>query len=220
MSHDLYLYGLAGPVGEALLGEGCAGEPLRWVQAGPVAAIVGKIGDSGNSEDLQAPAVTPETLAAHDAVVHRLFESLPAILPARFGQTVPDEKTLTDWIASQERELVEALALVEGCVQMTLRVFAGPDALEPEPESALLPEEITPLREALRPILRAERAQRVDYSEEPRPLRATAYDLVAREDVETYLRIIEETAPRLGGWKVAASGPWPPYAFALGLLPS
>jgi hypothetical protein len=208
VSHDLYLYALAGPVGEALLGEGLAGEPLRQVQTGPVTAVIG---------DIQAPAVTPETLAAHDAVVRRLFESLPAILPARFGQAAPNEKTLTDWIASRERELVEALALVEGCVQMTLRVFAGPDALEPEPESALLPE-IAPLREALWPILRAERVQRVDYSEEPRPLRATAYDLVAREDVETYLRIIEETAPRLDGWKVAASGPWPPYAFAPGLL--
>lgn len=236
MRRDLYLYALVRADGDPLLGDGLGGEPLRRIAAGPVAAVVG---------DVEAPPVTPDTLAAHDAVVRRLFDSLPAVLPARFGQAVPDEKALTDWITARERELVEALALVEGCVQMTLRVFARPDQVpegEPGPEPAEIPDdlgpgarylhtrkeaversrtlpEIAPLREALRPLLRAERVQRVDYSgEPPRPLRASVYDLIPRGEVEAYIRLLEETAPRLAGWKITASGPWPPYAFAPGLL--
>jgi len=189
-----------------------------------------------------SPAVTPEALAAHDAVVRRLAESLPALLPARFGQTVPDESTLRSWIAVRERDVVEALELVEGCVQMNLRVFAGPEAPEAGPPPAPSPvdedfgpgarylharreaaararalPEIAPLRDALRPLLRAERVERVEQGGAPGRLRATAYDLVARGEAEAYTRTVEETAPRLAGWRVTATGPWPPYAFAPGL---
>ena len=226
----LYLYALAAAGSAEPLGEGFAGETLRRVEEGPVAAVVG---------DTEAPPVTPETLAAHDAVVRRLAERLPALLPARFGQTVPDERTLTSWLAGRQRDLVEALALVEGCVQMTLRVFAGPDVVEPEiaelsvPDSDLGPgarylaerrqaveraralPEIAPLREALRPLLKSERVERPAA---PGRLRATAYDLIPRSEADAYTRTVAETAPRLSGWKVTASGPWPPYAFVPGLL--
>ena len=237
MSRDLYLYALTrGEGAGAALGQGLAGEPLRWLDAGPVAAVVGEI---------SAPAVTPEALAAHDAVVSRLAERLPALLPARFGQTVPDVPTLSAWIAARERDVVAALALVEGCVQMTLRVFAGPDAPDavPPPEPSPVPEdlgpgarflyarrdaaarertlpEIAPLREALRPLLRAERIER-SASGGPGGARgrlhATAYDLVARGEADAYARTVAETAPRLAGWNVTVTGPWPPYAFAPGL---
>ncbi|HKH49165.1 MAG TPA: GvpL/GvpF family gas vesicle protein [Thermoanaerobaculia bacterium] len=228
MSRGLYLYALARAGDEAPLGEGLAGEPLRRLDAGPVAAILGEIA---------APPVTPEALAAHDAVVRRLADSLPALLPARFGQTVPDEQTLSAWIAARERDVLEALALVEGCVQMTLRVFAGPDAPHVELPAAPVPEdlgpgarflharrdaaararalpEIAPLREALRPYLRSERVER---AASPGRLLATAYDLVARGEADAYARTVAEAAPHLAGWRVTASGPWPPYAFAPGL---
>jgi hypothetical protein len=228
---SLYLYALTRAGAGDPLDAGLEGKPLRRLDVGPVAAIVG---------DLEAPAVTPETLAAHDAVVRRLAESLPALLPARFGQTVPDEPTLNAWLADRERDVVEALALVQGCVQMTLRVFAGPEAPETlPPEPAAVPEdlgpgarflharrdaaararalpEIAPLREALRPFLRAERIERP--AETAGRLRATAYDLVTRDEAEAYVRTVAETAPRLAGWRVTATGPWPAYAFAPGLL--
>jgi hypothetical protein len=230
VSRDLYLYALAQAGPGAALGEGLAGEPLRWLDVGPVAVILGET----------AAAVTPEALAAHDAVVRRLAERLPALLPARFGQTVPDERTLSTWIAARERDILEALALVEGCVQMTLRVFAGPeapDAAPPEPvpipedlgpgarylharreaaARALALPEIAPLREALRPYLKAERVERAAAQG---PLRATAYDLVPRGEAGAYARIVAETAPGLTGWKITATGPWPPYAFAPGVIP-
>ena len=228
---SLYLYALTRAGAGDPLDAGLEGKPLRRLDVGPVAAIVG---------DLEAPAVTPEALAAHDAVVRRLAERLPALLPARFGQTVPDEPALSAWLADRERDVVEALALVQGCVQMTLRVFAGPEAPEtPPPEPVAVPEdlgpgarflharrdaaararalpEIAPLREALRPLLRAERVERP--AETTGRLRATAYDLVARDEADAYARTVAETAPHLTGWRVTATGPWPPYAFATGLL--
>jgi hypothetical protein len=238
VSRGLYLYALAEAGAGAPLGEGLSGEPLRRLDVGTVAAILG---------ETEAPAVTPEALAAHDTVVRRLAERLPALLPARFGQTVPDEPTLSAWIAVRERDLVEALALVQGCVQMTLRVFAGAEAqIAPAPEDLPkdLPEnlgpgarflhtrrdaaararalpEIAPLRDALRPLLRAERIERPDPDRPagtPGRLHATAYDLVLRGEADAYTRTVAETAPRLAGWRVTATGPWPPYAFASGLL--
>src|SRR4028119_1601047 len=117
---DLYLYALARESPGVDLGSGLAGEPLRWLGAGTPGAIVGEAGEK--------PAVTPEALAAHDAVIQRLAGSLPALLPARFGQTISDEADLLTWLSTRRKELEEALALVDGCVQMTLRVFAGADA--------------------------------------------------------------------------------------------
>lgn len=225
---DLYLYALTGGSLGADLGKGLAGEPLRQVGEGELAAIVGEIGEK--------PAVSRETLAAHDRVIQRLAGAIPALLPARFGQTVSGEPDLLAWISSRRKDLMEALELVDGCVQMTLRVFAGPGALEeapaPEPPNPSLGPgarymqarreaaarekalpEIAPLREALRPLLRAERVERASSGR----LRATAYDLVKRGEAEIYARTVAEAAPHLGVWKVTATGPWPPYAFAPGL---
>jgi Gas vesicle synthesis protein GvpL/GvpF len=233
MSRILYLYALTGAGAGGALGTGLAGEPLRRLEAGPVAALAGEI-EAGT-----APPPTAEALAAHEAVIRRLAATLPALLPARFGQTAADEATLRAWITEHERDTVEALALVAGCVQMTLRLFAGPDAPRAEPPPAeVAPDlgpgarflharrdaaararslpEIAPLREALRPYLRSERVERVDP---PRGrLLATAYDLVPRGEAGAYARIVAEAAPHLAGWTVTATGPWPAYAFAPGLL--
>lgn len=221
----LYLYGLADALPSEALGEGLAGEALRQVGR----AVVG--------EAPRPPRPEPAALAAHDAVVRRLSERVPALLPARFGQWLPDERALTDWLAAHARDLAEGLAQVAGCVQMTLRLFGDADAPEPRPEPPALPSgagpgtryleqrrrdaeherslpEIASLREALRPLLRAERIERVG-SHSGR-LRATAYDLIARESAADYSRLVAEAEPHLGSWRVTASGPWPPYAFAPG----
>jgi hypothetical protein len=227
----LYLYGIVGaePVGD--LGEGLAGEPLRLIGNGPVRAIAGCPAES--------PKPVPSALAAHDAVVRRLAEQISALLPARFGQTLPDEQALTEWLAAHSPELAEALVQVAGCVQMTLRVYGeretsfveapseppsgGPGTRyleqrrrETEWEHSL--PEIAPLREALRPLLKAERIERPVSPIASGRLRATAYDLIARGTSDDYARIVAATSLdcQRDGWHVSASGPWPPYAFAPG----
>jgi hypothetical protein len=228
VSGNLYIYGIAGAGPAEALGCGLAGEPLRRVGNGAVRAVAGEMDTP--------PRPEPAMLTAHDAVVRRLADAVPALLPARFGQSLPDEQAVTEWLAGHGPELAEALAQVAGCVQMTLRVFGEPgnDFETPEPKDPpaaggpgtryltqrrreaererSLPE-IAPLREALRPLLKAERIERPAT---PGRLRATAYDLIARGATDDYTRIVAETAPSLPGWHVTASGPWPPYAFAPG----
>jgi Gas vesicle synthesis protein GvpL/GvpF len=225
---SLYVYGIAGTSPPEDLGPGLAGEPLRRIGNGAVCAVAGEMDEP--------PRPEPAALTAQDAVVRRLAESLPALLPARFGQWLPDEQAVAGWLAAHGPELAEALALVAGCVQMTLRVFREPGDPEvpmpadpPELEAAAGPgtrylaqrrreaererslPEIAPLREALRPLLKAERIER---PASPGRLHATAYDLIARGADGGYTRLVAEAAPALPGWHVTASGPWPPYAFA------
>ncbi|MFL6261349.1 MAG: GvpL/GvpF family gas vesicle protein [Thermoanaerobaculia bacterium] len=218
----IYLYALVDEEPSGPLGEGIAGEPLRLFSQGKLMAVLGEIPER--------PKPDRATLERQDAVVRRLAEVFGALLPARFGEAFADESALANRLAPREREVADALALVRGCVQMTLRVFGEPE-IRPEPEAApsggpgtrylaarrreierahSLPE-IEPLREALRPLLRAERIER---HEAAGPLLGTAYHLVLRGEAGAYLAALETAKERIGGRRVAATGPWPPYAFA------
>jgi hypothetical protein len=68
--------------------------------------------------------------------------------------------------------------------------------------------ELEPLRLLLAPFVTAERIARHDRG----PLLLTAYHLVPRGAVAAYRRILRRH-PDVLGYRVAASGPWPPYAF-------
>jgi hypothetical protein len=218
----IYLYALVDEEPSGPLGEGVAGEPLRVISQGGLAAVTGEVSDR--------PRPDRETLEGQDAVVRRLAGLFGALLPARFGEVFADDDAFAKRLAPREREVAEALALVRGCVQMTLRVFGEP---EPRPEPEAVPAggpgtrylaarrreierahslpEIEPLREALRPLLRAERIER---HESAGPLLGTAYHLVLRGQSDAYLATLESAKGRIGGRRVAATGPWPPYAFA------
>lgn len=210
---SLYLYAVIENAPESL-GNGVAGEPLRLVRCGEVLVVAGEA----------APAVTPENLAAQDAVVRRLSR-LATVLPVRFGQTARDEEELCKLLKPRGSDLLQALERVRGCDQMTLRVFgeAEPPSSEPQEEvgpgtrylearrreverAHSLPE-IQPLLDHLRPLVRAERIERKEQGR----LLGTVYHLVGREDVPAYQKALKEER------RVTASGPWPAYAFAPGL---
>lgn len=104
------------------LGTGLAGEPLELLSCGGLWVAAGRV---------DAPPIAAEpALRAHDAVVRRLQEVSEALLPIRFGQTVPDETALVELLAPRQPALARALEEVAGCRQMTLRVLApaGPAA--------------------------------------------------------------------------------------------
>ncbi|MFL6192958.1 MAG: GvpL/GvpF family gas vesicle protein [Thermoanaerobaculia bacterium] len=218
----IYLYALVDEPAAGPLDPGIAGEPLRLLPAGGVSAVVGDLAER--------PRPDRQTLERQDAVVRRLADRFGALLPARFGEAFPDAATLADRLAPRGAEVAEALALVRGCVQMTLRVFGDPEpaveippASEAGPGARYLAErrreqersrslpEIEPLRELLRPLVRAERVQR---HESAGPLLGTAYHLVARGQSDAYLAALEGASRWIGGRRIAATGPWPPYAFA------
>jgi hypothetical protein len=227
----LYLYALAGvePDPALPLGEGIGGEPLSTVRCGRLFALVGSF-----AAGAPRPALTAAALARQDETVRRLADRVPALLPARFGEWLPDARLLAESLAPRSGEIARALILVEGCVQMTLRVFGEPgEPGEPDVTPVLeepagpgtrylaarrraanpgLPE-VAALRAALRPLLRAERIERHEKGQ----LLATAHDLVRREEAGDYRQIVEDAAGALAGRKVTVSGPWPPYAFAPGV---
>lgn len=222
MTDILYIYAVAfsdtEPAGP--LGTGIGDEPLTLAPAGRLVAVAGSLPGR--------PTADAETLKKQDAVVRRLAGLFAALLPVRFGESAADEAAVAAKITPREKELTQALELVRGCVQMTLRVFGEPDpAPEPSPgtggpgarylearrqeQAALrsLPE-IGSLSLALRPLLRAERIERQAAG----PLLGTAYHLVPREGTAAYLAAVEEARGQIGGRRIAATGPWPPYAFA------
>ena len=220
MTHYVYALLAEAPRGDA--GAGLGAEPLRFVPIGGVLAAVG---------DMAAPPpVSPTTLRAHDAVVRRLAAAVDAILPVRFGTVLDGETALADAIAERAPRLREALALVAGREQMTLRVFGeaaslddvvpaasdlGPGAryLEARRRQARrdadVPE-LAPLRGYLAALVRAEHAQR----HEAPPLLASVYHLIDRGCSAAYVDAVAAGVAALAPTRAVATGPWPPYAFA------
>lgn len=222
MTPPAYVYAVLGeaPRGEA--GQGLDGEPLRFV---PIDGVLAAVGDMA-----EPPAVNPGTLRAHDAVVRRLAATVEAILPVRFGTLLDGETALADAIAGRAPRLREALALVAGREQMTLRVFgdaapiddAAPVADDPRPGTRYLEDrrrrtrrdadvpELAPLRCHLDALVRAEQVQRHPTP----PLLASVYHLIDRGRAAAYMDAVAAGAAALAPTRAVATGPWPPYAFA------
>ena len=217
---SVYVYALLGdaPTPDAVAG--LHEEPLRVVRVGELLAAV--------SDMVALPAVSEATLRAHDAVVRRLADGVDAILPVRFGSLL-SESSLADVLRARARELSQALALVAGREQMTLRVLgdapaslasapaaasdAGPGARylaarRAEWRRAHEAPELAPLRPALDTLVRAERVTRHDAP----PLLASVYHLIDRGAASAYRAAIDGSA--CATIRVVATGPWPPYAFA------
>jgi len=180
---------------------GALGEPVRAVRAGPFFALAGEVE--------RAPELTEETLRAHEAAVRRLAEACAALLPVRFGSVVDRVD-----FSAREDELLEALELVRGREQMTLRVHgeeppidrgSGTSYLESLRSSRAL-QELDPLRAALAPLIRAERIEARGG-----PLRASVYHLIDRGSGPDYLRALAGISLPV---RVSPSGPWPAWSFA------
>ena len=214
---SLYLYALVGRPVRRPLGRGLGGEALRLIEVARMLVVAGRIDN--------APRVTPTALRRHDATVRRLAGRTDAVLPIRFGTVVGDRLALARALAPRAAGLREALALVAGHEQMTLRVYgeavttsdesatesagAGQRYLERCLRARRAPE-VDPVRRALRGLVSAERIER---HERP-PLLASVYHLVRRGDSKRYLAAVAAASARLAGVRVSPSGPWPAYAFA------
>jgi hypothetical protein len=130
----LYVYAIVPPPAGGRAPEGLpAGlrdETLRVVVAGRVAAVVGAMDER--------PAPDPDVLRRQDAVVRALSSRESSLLPARFASAVLDEQALRAWLEPRQDALAEALALVEGCEQMTIR-YSGPAEAAGSPETSAPP---------------------------------------------------------------------------------
>ncbi|MGH8638681.1 MAG: GvpL/GvpF family gas vesicle protein [Burkholderiales bacterium] len=171
---------------------------------------------------------TPESLQEQHAIVVNLAERAGSLLPARFGSVLTDA-ALHAIVLDHQPEILDALALVDGRRQMTVRVFGPPDSSVPEIDRAStgtaflesrrarvhhVPAEVETIRLALGP--RAVR-ERVDVGQAG-GLRVTVFHLVDREKIHTYREqaaslqtLLESTQERV---RVTVTGPWPAFAFA------
>jgi hypothetical protein len=207
------LYGIAASAdaaGAAALPAGAGGEPLRLVELGPIVLVTGEVA--------AAPELSEEALRAHDAAARALHAQFPAFLPARFGSCADAEGALREAVQPLAAPLDDALTLVRGREQMTLRLFGAlpPGAAMAAPslpagggpgarylarlarEQAHLREvpELDPLRPLLRPFVRAEQVQRAelrapaDRADLPR-LIASVFHLVDRGSAAAYAGALE-----------------------------
>jgi hypothetical protein len=110
-----YVYALVDAVPSGRPGRGLSG-PLR------VRDIPGGFAVVERRADVPPPEFG--SLSKHQAVVMRLADAVPAILPVRFG-TLLDDEALDEALGERAEELREAFALVRHRVQFTWRRHAA-----------------------------------------------------------------------------------------------
>jgi hypothetical protein len=219
-------------VGSAGLPHADAGASrLRAVTVGRLAAIV----DRRRS----APAPTLRNVRQYHRTVAAIADSVPAILPARFGTLVGEEE-LSFILRTRAVSLRAALQRLGGRVQMTIRIvnrrsetLAAMHVVAPRGRSraaatrraartegpgarylrSRVAREDPETRRLLAPVRQAVR--RWVHQEEV-TLRAgvtSVYHLVSRRSSAAYARSLQAAARR-AGVDLVLSGPFPPYAFA------
>jgi len=164
-----------------------------------------------------SPPISETELQRQHSIVMRIAEATSALLPARFGSFV-DETELAAIVRQRADTFREALELVRGNAQMTVRIARRSPALQgclPAAESGrayleqrlkdasppALPARIDASLEAVRPFVLDERRKASDVG------MLTVYQLVRRGDVSEYRKRLV----RVPGMMV--TGPWPPFAF-------
>jgi hypothetical protein len=225
----LYLYAVLRQEPRGALGHGLGDEPLRLVRCGSLVAVAGPVD--------KAPPIDAASLRGHDHTLRRLADLVDAVLPVRFCTVVDDEDALAELLTPRSAELGEALELVAGREQMTLRLYGErpltadtdlprPAAADGGPGTRYLTErlrqerrfdttpEVAALRRALGTLVVDERVERHDTP----PLLASLYHLVERGTSPRYLAALAAARADLGDLAARPSGPWPPYAFAPGAV--
>jgi hypothetical protein len=176
------------------------------------------------------PPVEFGTLQKHQAVVTRIAERVPAILPVRFG-TLLETSEIDEALDERDDEIAEAFDLVRDRVQFTWRTrrHEGAPAARARRRSAAPQSGADYLR-------RAARAANPAPAAAFRAVRSKLRALVVRERFQaatatvpdTLYHLVERTAASRYGAAAAAllqddsrftmTGPFPPFAFAPEIL--
>jgi len=179
------------------------------------------------------PAVSEVELRSQHDVVNAIFDQTDDLVPARFGAWI-DRHELSEVVNRQQESIRDALQLVRGRTQMTIR-FLAPAAGQAadqksrrHPETGTeylrtrrdaqhwMPDEATALKAAVHDLVVAERVSPSSEAS-PGPLKrvnlgpvASLYHLISRDAVAAY----DAATLPFRNATVTVSGPWPPFAFA------
>jgi len=229
-----YVFALVDAVPKGTPGKGLTGNlSLREVPGG--LAVVERRAD--------VPPMEFGTLQKHQAVVARLCERVPAILPVRFGTLLEGEE-IEEVLQERDGEIAEAFSVVRRRVQFTWRhtkdTKESKETKEQRTKERKTKERVRdPRGEAetgteylLRaarakspappPAFRALRSKMAPlvaaerYQPAAAQLPASLYHLVDRSAIERYEVIGEAIAHASPGLRM--SGPFPPFAFAPEIL--
>jgi hypothetical protein len=164
------------------------------------------------------PPPTARTLAAHHDVVASTLDA-HAVLPFRYG-TVTGGLDAEAWLSARRDAIESSLALVRGCVEMTVKLLRLDCALTPavargagggaadEPELRALGEHL--IAHAELPHARYHPAGSGGH------VAASVAFLMERAEVPAFLTRIGPIASRATGVAVVPTGPWPAYSFVSG----
>jgi hypothetical protein len=219
------VYALIGRTHARLVLDGVAGERLRAVAAGHIAAIAGEV--------RRMPAPSIRNLRRYAAIMDALASKVPALLPARFGTVVADPAELTFILRSRARTFRAGLRHVRGRRQMTIHLFseseygvgvrrrnrstaAAADVLRLQRGTQYLRRKMAEraAEQAIPPVIDAAvRAYIKDQQVERRGGIVTIHHLVPRAAASKYRAAVERSAHE-HGMRLIVTGPWPPYAFA------
>jgi hypothetical protein len=195
---------------------GIADAPLHAVGVGEgIDAIV--------SEAQGGTAPTEEAIVAHARVVDAVAASNDGVLPARFTSDVAGADELRRQLLDREDQIRAALERVGGCVELGLRVLP---AASDEPAQA--PSGSAYMRRRLDEVTRAQQLAHTLHESLAATARASTCSVLARRDlvltgaylvprdeVERFQAKVDEAQRGLEGVTLLATGPWPPYSFAL-----
>ena len=229
-----YVFALVDAVPKGTPGKGLTGNlSLREVPGG--LAVVERRAD--------VPPMEFGTLQKHQAVVARLCERVPAILPVRFGTLLEGEE-IEEVLQERDGEIAEAFSVVRRRVQFTWRRTKDTKEAketkeqrtkerktkervrDPRGEAETGTEYLLRVARAKSPApppafraLRSKVAPLVAaerYQPAAAQLPASLYHLVDRSAIERYEVIGEAIAHANPGLRM--SGPFPPFAFAPEIL--
>jgi len=175
----------------------------------------------------ELPAMSESSLRTQHDIVTRLSESIDAVVPARFGALV-DERELREILAARRQVIQDALTLVRGRVQMTVRFREAPESIRRSTTPASAAMSGTAYLEARRSATRTMPALAADVARAVADLAIAAraeagteasapalYHLIGRDCVPRYTGALSV----LKSPELRVSGPWPPFAFAPDLWP-
>ena len=187
--------------------------------------------------DGEAVPVTRENVLQHEAVVRKSFSNTTA-LPFRFGSLVT-ESGLESYLNAREHALVERLAQVSGCVEMSVKIIWQNSAEIEDPEVTApnleeigagtaflmfkreellgndrLEREARELEAWLADGLKAIVRQEQITIEPTQRLVLSASYLVERARLTDYRRELGRLQTERPNLHFLSSGPWPPYTFA------
>jgi len=222
----VYIYGLCRQV--------VLPRTLLGINRLPVAIVSGdKIGSIVSNWDSSSPAAVPENLVAHNDILE-IIAGFTTVLPVRFG-TLLSSEALDEFIKKNTDKILERLALVQGKVEMGLKVIKpgspcrGTSIMTSESspsgkaymqklfnryqnEMLTAGEEEENLREVRRKIL----GVAVDFKKSKlrEPFLLNESFLINKDQTEEFYRIVDSIKKKYPHLLLLASGPWPPYIFA------